>query len=204
MAKSEKIKIIGISGSPRNKNTNYMLKTVLDATGCLYELILLKDKNIKPCLACGGCFHSHKCVVNDDMQDLYGKMLDSDIIIFGCPTYFANVTALMKNFMDRCLPLYLSEGLKDKKAALLAVGNFKKGEVRFLDNFDAGKAMQTLAGRKILEEPVKKCLDIMNFFCTQHMGMKIVGSVLAINGNSQSKEKELINLGEKLISRENK
>lgn len=199
MAELKKFKIIGISGSPRNKNTYYMLKTVLGATGCDYELILLKDKNIKPCTACGGCFHSHKCVVKDDMQDLYNKLLEADILVFGCPTYFANVTGLMKNFIDRCLPFYFSEGLRGKKTALLVVGNFRKEEVRFSDNFDIEKAMQTLAGRKRLEEPVKKCLDIMNFFCAQHMGMKIVGSVLAINGDSQSKEKELINLGKKLI-----
>ncbi len=49
----KKYKIVGISGSPRNKNTNCMLKTVLDATGSDYDLVLLKDKNIKPCKVCG-------------------------------------------------------------------------------------------------------------------------------------------------------
>ena len=60
-------KIIGISGSPRDKNINYMLRTVLNASGSDYELILLKDKDIKPCNACGGCWKSHKCIVKDDM-----------------------------------------------------------------------------------------------------------------------------------------
>ena len=64
------MKIIGISGSPREKNTVYMLKTVLDATGFDYNLILLKDKNIQPCNACGGCYMSHKCIVKDDMQEM--------------------------------------------------------------------------------------------------------------------------------------
>ena len=47
--------IIAISGSPRDKNTAYMLKTILDATKQEYEFIALKDKDIKPCNACGGC-----------------------------------------------------------------------------------------------------------------------------------------------------
>ncbi len=158
--------IIGVSGSPRNKNTNYMLKTILDATGFNYELVFLKDKIIKPCVACGGCFHSHKCVVKDDMQELYDKLPKADIIVFASPTYFANVTSLMKIFFDRCLPLYLSKKLKGKKVVLLTVGNFKKGEVRFLDDFDIEKSMENPIGRRELSKTIKRCLDIMKFFCS--------------------------------------
>lgn len=199
-AKRKKYKIIGISGSPRDKNTNYMLRTVLDATDYDYELILLKDKNIKPCTACGGCFYSHKCIIKDDMQKLYDKLSKADIIVLGCPTYFANVTSLMKIFIDRCLPLYLSEKLKDKKFALVSVGNFKKGDVRFLDNFDIEKAMESPISRKELKITIQRCLNIMKFFCTYHMGMKIIGSVIAINGDPKSKQNELIKLGKNLVS----
>lgn len=118
-----------------------MLRTVLDATSCVYELILLKDKNIKPCTACKGCYHSHKCAVKDDMQELYYKLSKADIIVLGSPTYFDNVTALMKTFIDRCLPLYLSEKLKGKKVALVSVGNFKKEEVTCLDGYNPNEAI---------------------------------------------------------------
>ncbi|MCK4892137.1 MAG: flavodoxin family protein, partial [Candidatus Pacebacteria bacterium] len=49
------MKAIGIVGSPRMKNTYNMTKTVLEATGVDYEIILLKDKNIKPCNDCRNC-----------------------------------------------------------------------------------------------------------------------------------------------------
>lgn len=195
-----KNKIIGVSGSPRDKNTNYMLQTVLDAAGKDYELVLLKDKRIRPCAACGGCFRTHKCVVEDDMRELYGKLEKADIIILASPTYFSNVSGLMKNFMDRCLPLYLSETLKGKISAQLAVGNFKKDEVGFLDNFDIEKAMQDPDGRRKLEGSVQRCLDIMDNFCVHHMGMKKAGGVIAINGDPQSKEIELVGLGKKLAA----
>ena len=197
--KNGKIKIIGISGSPREGNTNYMLRKVLEAAGCDYELILLKNINFKPCGACGGCFQTHKCVVEDDMRELGDKLEKADVIVFGCPTYFANAPALMKAFMDRCLPFYLAEKLKGKKAALLVTGNFKKGEARFLDNFDIGKAMKDPVRRKELEKPVRKCRDILKSFCADHMQMKIIGSVIAINSNPKSKTKELVKLGKKLI-----
>lgn len=197
----EYMKIIGISGSPRDKNTNYMIRTVLEATGRNYELINLKNKNIKPCSGCGGCYHSHKCVVKDDMQKLYDKLSKADIIVLGSPTYFANVTGLMKNFIDRCLPLYLSEKLKGKKVALLTVGNFKKGEIRYLDNFDIEKAMKNPTGRKEIGKTIRRCINIMRFFCTDHMKMKVVGSIIAINSDPETKKNALVKLGKKLISK---
>lgn len=196
--KTKKCKIIGISGSPRNKNTNYMLKTVLDATGFDYELVLLKDKSIKQCPACGGCFYSHRCIVQDDMQELYDKLSDADIIVLGCPTYFANVTALMKTFIDRCLPLYLSEKLKNKSFSLLSVGNFRKGEIRYLGDFDIDKAMSDPISRKELKITIQKCINIMKSFCIDHMGMKMIGSAMVINGDPESERTKLLKLGEKI------
>jgi len=198
--KRKRYKIIGISGSPRDKSTSYMLKTVLGATGCDYELILLKEKNIQQCTVCGGCFYSHKCIKKDDMQELYDKLLRAKVIVLGCPTYFANVTALMKVFMDRCLPLYLSERLKGKKVVLLSVGNFKKREVRYLDNFDIERAMKDPLSKKELKITIQRCIDIMKFFCIYHMKMKIIGSVIAINGDPKSKKNELVKLGKNIIS----
>lgn len=201
IGKKKKLKIIGISGSPKGRNTNYMLKTVLDASGFDYEMILLKDKKIKDCGACGGCYKSHKCIVKDDMQELYEKLPKADVIALASPTYFANVTGLMKNFIDRCLPLYFSEKLKGKKAVLLTCGNFKKGEVRWLDNFDVEKAMKSPKSRRKLGQTIRRCLDIMRFFCTYHMGMKVMGSVYVINGDATSKKNELGRLG-KMIETE--
>ncbi len=191
--------IIGISGSPRDKNTTYMLRAVLDATGQDCELIALKDKNIKPCDACGGCYKSYKCIIKDDMQEIYDKLLKADIIVLGSPTYFDNVTAIMKAFIDRCLPLYLSEKLKDKKVALVSVGNFREGEVDLLDGYNPNEAIKDPALKKEMEDTVKNCLNNMTNFC-RAMKLKIVGSVFAINGDPNSVKNELAELGKKLVS----
>jgi len=184
------MKIIGISGSPREKNTSYMLKVVLDATGQDYELIQLKDLEIKPCSACKGCHETFKCIIEDDMQNLYRQMLDADYIVLGSPTYFDNVSGIMKNFMDRCLPFYLSNELRNKKVALVTVGNYKGGEkLRSNQNIDQTAEINS----------VEKCLRALECFCT-HLGLKLIGSVYAIRSNPQEKEEELIKLGKKLIS----
>jgi len=89
---------------------------------------MLKDKEIRPCLACKTCARSNKCSLDDDMSSLLDKLQQSELIILGSPTYFDNVTGLMKNFMDRCLPLYINNSLRGKKAILAVAGNLQKGE----------------------------------------------------------------------------
>lgn len=194
-----KPKIVGISGSPRNRNTNYMLKTLLDATGSDYDFVLLKDKNIKLCNACAGCYRTHQCIIKDDMKELYEKLVAADIVVLGSPTYFDNVSALMKIFIDRCLPLYLSEKLKGKKTALVSVGNFREGEANFLDNWNPNEAIKDPALKKEMEDSVRNCINNLKNFC-RIMGLGVVGSVFAINSDPESKKKELIKLGKKLVS----
>ena len=50
------------------------------------------------------------------------KLIESELIIFGVPNYFDNVTGLFKNFMDRLHPLYKSKQLKDKKVIFIFIG----------------------------------------------------------------------------------
>ena len=49
------------------------------------------------------------------MKDIIEKMIESDLIIFGVPCYFDNVTIIFKSFLDRCNPLYKIGILKGKK-----------------------------------------------------------------------------------------
>jgi len=181
--------IIGISGSPREQNTAYMLKTVLAATGQDYEIVFLKDKSIRPCVACKGCHVSYKCVVIDDMQAIYTKLLSADAIVLGSPTYFDNVTGLMKNFIDRCLPFYWSKQLRGKKAALVAVGNFKHD-----DKDEQGNCKWC----KEETASVLSCLNALESYC-KILELDVIGAVYATHSDPKAKEEELIKLGKRLV-----
>ncbi len=54
------------------------------------------------------------------------KLLDSDIIILGSPTYFGNVSGAMKAFMDEFYPYWQSEKFYGKK--MLAFTTCANGE----------------------------------------------------------------------------
>ncbi len=100
------MKILGIIGSRRkNGNTSCLVQEALKAAqneGAKTELIFLGDYSIKDCMGCEGCKDTLKCVINDDMQKIYPLLLEADGIILGSPTYFYNISADMKAFIDRC------------------------------------------------------------------------------------------------------
>jgi len=99
------VKLLGIVGSPRKGgNTEIMVKEALSAAkqeGLETELIHLVDFNLKPCNGCRTCFETKNCVIEDDVEKIFGKMAEADGIIVGSPVYFWNVNAQTKTFIDR-------------------------------------------------------------------------------------------------------
>jgi multimeric flavodoxin WrbA len=121
------MKIIGISGSPRRGNTEWMLKTLLDeaaGNGAEVEMILLRRMNLHLCLGCLTCEEGGKdrkgiCKINDDMNATYPKLLAADAIVLATPGYFEMLSGLLKNFLDRTCAIWPK--LESKKIAGLAV-----------------------------------------------------------------------------------
>jgi multimeric flavodoxin WrbA len=102
------MKVIAFNGSARkNGNTTNLVNLVLDeikARGGETELVELAGINLSGCKACYQCFESknNRCAVNDDLiNEAIEKMVAADAIILGSPTYFADVSANMKAFMER-------------------------------------------------------------------------------------------------------
>ncbi|HRZ34043.1 MAG TPA: flavodoxin family protein [Candidatus Moranbacteria bacterium] len=121
------MKTLLISGSPRKGNTEFILNKIYKSIKGEKELILLRNKNIKHCAGCLYCDEHKKCAIQDDMQGLCGKMLESDVIVIGAPNYFDNVPGLMKDFIDRTNIFYETDKLKNKKLITIVVGG---GEIK--------------------------------------------------------------------------
>ncbi len=102
------MKVIGFNGSARKEgNTNYLLRTVLDEIekeGIETEIYHLAGKPIQGCIACYKCFtnKNQRCAVdNDIINECIAKMIESNGILLGSPTYFSNVSASMKALIER-------------------------------------------------------------------------------------------------------
>ena len=131
------IKILGIVGSKRkNGNTSILIQKALEEAkqaGAQTELLFLSDYQYSDCTGCEGCAKDFQCVIEDGMQQIYPKILEADALILGSPTYFYNLTALMKAFIDRlyCYEIFdkddrsvwmpLNEALGMKYALVIAI-----------------------------------------------------------------------------------
>jgi multimeric flavodoxin WrbA len=101
------MKIVAIIGSPRKGNTYKTIQLVeqihKDIVDCEYEYIFLKDINLLPCKGCFVCISNGEefCPLKDDNEWLSRRIEDADGVIVSSPNYAANVTSLMKNYIDR-------------------------------------------------------------------------------------------------------
>jgi len=176
------MKVIGICGSPRKGNTEWMLRRLLESVaqgGIDTELILLRDKDIKGCDGCltcetGGKERKGVCIIQDDMQQIYPKLVEADGLAFGTPVYFEMLSGLLKNFMDRTCPIW--PRLERKP----------------------------IVGTAVAEESTGKAIDNLWTYSTV-CGMRWVGDVIALAktpeqvSKDRDVERQIELLGRKLI-----
>jgi len=148
----EKVKILGISGSPRHGNTEIGVKEALAGAAELpdveTEFYTMAGKRINPC----SCRTHMRCSAegtvdnpcptwgaDDAITILYKKMLNFDGFIVGTPVYVGGVSAQMKSLWDRlsniCYNIPPEMGLRNKPVGAIASGDYRNGglEAALLD-----------------------------------------------------------------------
>ena len=108
------MKIYAINGSPRkNWNTATVLSSVLKGASQVNddistEMIHLYDYSYKGCISCFQCKRLNglsygKCAIKDGLTSILEKVLQADGLIIGSPIYFADITGMLKCFLERLL-----------------------------------------------------------------------------------------------------
>jgi len=112
--------ILAIYGSPRRKgNTALLMKQAVEGareSGAAVEEIVLRDLKMSPCLEIYGCKETGRCVIQDDFQSLYDKLLACHGLILASPVFFYTVSSLTKIMMDRCQSLWVKRYWIEKTA----------------------------------------------------------------------------------------
>lgn len=89
--------------------------------GAQVELIRLTDYKIEPCHGCAYCINEKKpCNINDDTNQVYQKMIESDGLILVAPCYILSTTAIVKLLIDRGLYYSYQDKLAGKIGAIIA------------------------------------------------------------------------------------
>jgi len=127
-------KVLGICTSPRQAASWRALELALEAasgTGLVEtEFISLRGKEIKSCNHCNYCKREKKlCIIDDDMKELYAKVMEADAYLFASPVYAMNATPAFYAFSSRLRPIMANfpEKLRNKPVACIAVGGKRNG-----------------------------------------------------------------------------
>lgn len=132
----EEMKIIGFIASPRREgNTAWAVNKILEGAkeqGAETQSWYSSDLDIKPCLSCYGCKQGDQgCIINDDMQNLYGAIEHADALVLGSPVYMGQMSAQAKIFTDRLFaqfsprfsPYFKENAAKKKLILVFTQGN---------------------------------------------------------------------------------
>jgi putative NADPH-quinone reductase len=106
-------KVLVVNGSPRGRGSaslrlaEVFLEGYRKGTEAELETIDLVDKDIRPCLGCYHCWKSGSgnCIQKDDMEAILQRYAQADLVLFNTPVYHFGMTALLKAFFERSLPL---------------------------------------------------------------------------------------------------
>ena len=153
------MKVLGIFGSPRRGgNTDILLEEALkgvEKEGGEVERLHLTDFTITPCKECHGCDETGQCIMQDDMQKIYPKLLEADVIILASPIFFYGITAWAKALVDRCQAFWARKYLL-RDPSLGKEGKKRKG---FLISVAATKGEKVFDGAILTS---KYFFDVLN------------------------------------------
>lgn len=138
------IKVLAINGSSRRGgNTAILLRHVLTELakdGIETELVELAGEHIHACLACRKCSvrQDRRCSQTGDIgNELIEKMAEADGILFGSPTYVADVSSQIKALMDRaCLVAKANDGMFRHKVGAAVVSVRRAGAIHTFDSLN--------------------------------------------------------------------
>ena len=79
------------------------------------RIVCFRDLNIHPCANCGyECFGGECKYRDDDVYDLYGKMLNYNKVILIVPMYCGNPSALYFIFHERCQDYFMHNDIYEE------------------------------------------------------------------------------------------
>jgi multimeric flavodoxin WrbA len=97
--------ILILNSSPREKGNSAILANQVASgakeVGAKVESISLHGLDIRPCDACDQCRDTNMCVLQDDMNSIYPKLVAADAIVLASPIYWFTYSAQLKLCIDR-------------------------------------------------------------------------------------------------------
>jgi len=117
--------ILVLNGSPRAQGETAKMVSVFqkaaEEAGHSVTAINVCRLNIRGCMACEYCHGKGggACAQKDDMQQIYEKLPETDMLVLASPIYYHNISGQLKCAIDRFYAaLYPTAPARLKKAAM--------------------------------------------------------------------------------------
>ena len=114
-------KVLFINGSPNEHGCTAVAMEetirVLKENGIETETLWLGKKPMADCVACGTCQTTGKCVFDDEVNAVAGRIDEFDGIVVGSPVYYGGPNGRLTSFLDRLCFSVPGEKLNGKLAA---------------------------------------------------------------------------------------
>lgn len=131
---AKKIRLLGISGSPRTAATDFAIQEALKYAREKFdvetEYFSVANKKLNFCIHCDHCIRTREgCAFKDDMEKVYTLMEWADAYIMGSPVYQGNISGQLKTLLDRTRAIVVKDPkvFEGKIGAGIAIGGDRIG-----------------------------------------------------------------------------
>lgn len=142
------MKVLLINGSPHANGSCYTalheMEKVFAENGVETELLHIGNKEIRGCVACGGCGKKGQCVFDDMVNVAAPKFEAADGLVVASPVYYASANATLVAFLDR---LFYSTGFDKTMKVGASVVSARRGGLSA--TFDELNKYFTISGMPI-------------------------------------------------------
>lgn len=121
------MKIVILAGSPRKGNTATLAAAFqkgAQEAGHEVQYFDVAEMVVSPCIACNYCRENDgKCLLDDEMQQIYPQIIAADMVVFATPLYFLSYSAQLKAAIDRLHAIGPQLQESPKKAFLIVAAH---------------------------------------------------------------------------------
>ncbi|MHA2383842.1 MAG: flavodoxin family protein [Candidatus Thorarchaeota archaeon] len=179
------MRVLAINGSARmEKGHTHKLLTAflegMEGANAKIETIFAKRYKIRPCLGDFDCWYEKvgQCIQKDDMEKLYPKFREAEILVLAIPIYFP-LPGEMQNLLNRLMPL------------VEPILEFRDGRTRakFHDDVKISKIVLVSTGGWWEKENMKLVVDFVDHMA-RDASVEFSGSLLRPHASLMDKYKE--------------
>jgi multimeric flavodoxin WrbA len=142
------MKVLMINGSPRiNGATAKALKEmekIFEEQNVEVEIVNVGTMPVRGCLACGSCYKTGKCAIDDIVNELAPKLEAADGLVVASPVYYASANATIIAVLDR---LFYSTRFPKTMKVGAAIATARRGGITA--TFDQLNKYFTISGMPI-------------------------------------------------------